>query len=1768
MAAGNSVQNAANSPDLMNDPEFDPDANGKRTKSMDDVDTCRICRSEGSAEEPLFYPCKCSGSIKFVHQNCLMEWLSHSQKKHCELCKTPFRFTKLYHPQMPSTVPTLIFLRQVIIHTWRSLVAWSRMIIVVFVWLGWLPWSIRTVWRGLFWIGDGGWINWAQLQEQALTAAREQLATEGITPAAPISLFPAEYTASFLKSRFADALPRMVSPTLNLTQGEPILFSLAKSSLRSIMGWQPENGTMPSTQSLPSNATHVLRLPYRASWLSEVSFLRTWTRWPILLNCVIDMLEGQIITMCIVIAFILIFLIREWVVQQQPAANLPVAIEGQAPILAIEEGDDRLDAPQDTPETGQAHHDETAAELENSNGQDLPTPARGSSQENPSTTNPTEGIRHLDESNNESVNGEASSSSWEAQESAVGIQDLPNTRGRPSMPERGRLARAAEIRRTIEEQSRATGQDWPGLKVLTDLWTRADSSPTGVLRILEEEGRDEELGWVVAAMQRLESIPVSTEDPTQFPITGGLESDLKTEQQANEASTPNPAEFFSESDFGFARTASDVFEQASSVPTVIPNGNLPGKADKASLRSDESVEPKAHPNHQHLNQASKTETLSLQEFLDSDSAATPPVTQKNTYRALYEFAGQSETELTVSKDEVVEVVREESNGWCLTKRLDGSAQGWTPSAYLTPHQQETLKLTPPPPPRAAAPANANSNPFHPDYDGALPPHPLGSPIAEEPPLATDVRITAHNAADSSPPVATATNQASRNGFGLGQGFTEKIATWLWGEAIPTQAENQGQAAIDDERIVQDLANEAPFVPMEHGEPMLQDHAVGGVDEVAGPAPNPEVAADALQGALDDNEVEAIEEVEDLEGIMELVGMQGPIAGLVQNGMFCAVLIALTIFLNVWIPYIVGKLFLVVLTNPVSLLVRFPLRWMSSTADLLSDFFIFSLSGAYYCIATAIQMICSPLRKIRLMDILLGGDTLAGIARGYAERSLDRLTDALLMSAGSLSESDIPTFSIVAHESLRTIQHLLSSSVERLVGATTTLCALGSEHDTHLSGVYSNIVDPQTYKQLATQSTLGWQAFISLAYAPFDNASTWLSSIRQFNILRVNVAIPQRTRPLDFTLAHWDTRDRTVAILCGYLSFALIGFLYLRLGLLFQRNKKVGKVDGIVADVLYQAGGVMKVILIIGIEMIVFPLYCGILLDVALLPLFQDVTLLSRLEFMVDSPCTSLFIHWFVGTCYMFHFALFVSMCRKLMRTGVLYFIRDPDDPTFHPVREVLERSVFTQLCKIAFSALVYGGLVIVCLGGVIWGISSAFKGVFPIHWSSNEPVLEFPVDLLFYNFLMPLAMKVFKPADGLAKMYDWWFRKCARGLRLSHFMFGERQVDEEGHHVRRRWRDIFSGKKGDVKNPVIGKDGQQLAEDGGLDAYFLRDGRFVRTPSSDQVRIPKGAHTFVEVNEAGQRVDGQQDDDAEVHERNRKFSTTYIPPHFRLRIGAFIFFLWLFAATTGVSITLIPLVFGRYVFSHIFPSHPRMNDIYAFSIGISILGGATYLAINARRILDYIRYTLIPKHKITASNALSHFLYYTARLIRILYTYTAFGFLLPTLVALIPEFYVIIPLHTFFGDGTGDHHIIYFVQNWTLGVLYVKVIGHLILRFAPARPATAMRNIVQAGWTDPDIKLATRGFILPSTILLIFLLTMPLGFGYLVNTIILPLDARSEVYRYSYTAVLGMVLGVVVGWYAARGFGKWKRRIRDEVYLIGERLHNFGGVPPSTRVGT
>ncbi len=82
------------------------------------------------------------------------------------------------------------------------------------------------------------------------------------------------------------------------------------------------------------------------------------------------------------------------------------------------------------------------------------------------------------------------------------------------------------------------------------------------------------------------------------------------------------------------------------------------------------------------------------------------------YRAKYNFQGQA-SELSLVKDDLVELVEKDDNGWWLVKK--GTEEGWTPSNYLdlvppkpkaTPAPPPIARRPPAPPPAPPAPAAA------------------------------------------------------------------------------------------------------------------------------------------------------------------------------------------------------------------------------------------------------------------------------------------------------------------------------------------------------------------------------------------------------------------------------------------------------------------------------------------------------------------------------------------------------------------------------------------------------------------------------------------------------------------------------------------------------------------------------------------------------------------------------------------------------------------------------------------------------------------------------------------------------------------------------------------------------------------------------------------------------------------------------------------------------------------------------------------------------
>jgi E3 ubiquitin-protein ligase MARCH6 len=1695
----------SDAPDLMNDPTTDG-----QEKSPEDPDTCRICRGEGSSDEPLFYPCKCSGSIKFVHQDCLMEWLSHSQKKYCELCKTPFRFTKLYSPLMPKKLPTSVFIRKAIFHLISHLLVWFRGLLVGGVWILCLPWSMRYAWRIIFWVADAGWARNSFNDELLLDIAKEASLT---LDSSAVSTPAGSQTSSLIPSYL-----NIQSQTLNFTRGQPWLFKWTKNIAHGIAALFQQTGLLPAENYNATVDPLVLRMAKQeqSSILSDVVFLKTLTPWPKFNRTLMDVLEGQIITLSVVVAFILIFLIREWVVQQQPVVDMGAVDADNALAQA----------------GGGAHNQAQADDGDAGEIRNVDFPGEGVQARRNNIVDPFEDLE--DNRPNASFSAANLAGPGPSRETETNIEDLKQ-----------QVEYAEKIINSLPEDVQAALRQGSVQEAVAKL------PPEDAARMEEE----------VKKWSRDGGFPGFSSGQIDGAESSDHESD--SESHAHDSTVPSsarPSMPLRGRSFLAADIERDLEERSLEEKGDDIQADVDSDVVQDEQRSQDSAGSWQHVSQ--LQEPSKLRDTSAEPVLDH---TTPPSWSFNRISTKGKERARTPSPQPANDEHLGVPSRTQPSPSVALDHGESVDDGDRDDASWMSTVDSTESYT--------------------KDDLGMGDNPFALEDNQDFGLETPLGVGGTDSVSSQREASLATGQQP----GPQPTLVDNICNWFWGDIprapVPVAADGELVVDEDDEHIVEDIEDEAPFVPFAQAlpRPAVNQPAANG-------ALNPEMAGAAAQAGFDLNDPDAIEDAEDLEGILELIGMQGPIIGLFQNALFSAVLIFISVLAAVWVPYVYGKLVLLTTAMP-ELIYKVPLRMVILIADLAIDLFLILVGYTAYLIGQLYRICLSAFyvdvtERYGYKSVILPA---LNLAQGAVQRLLGGAS-----STADLESKDFLYLSMGCHAALDAMRETITASTSAVFnGVAIIVHAVSSITPKTLPGLL--------YSQLP-------HAIWACAVYAYDDI---MSTIRSLWTLGT-VSIPLGTAillPDNPMLAYWTATDRAYAVIAGYAAVALAGALYLKVAPITTSTKST-RIESQIIELFQQAGGVLKVILIISIEMIAFPLFCGFLLDFALMPLFESATFSSRFTFTIMSPWTSGFVHWFVGTCYMFHFALFVSMCRRIMRGGVLYFIRDPDDPTFHPVRDVLERSVITQLRKIAFSAIVYGALIVVCLGGVVWSLWAVSDSVLPIHWTSSESSFEFPLDILFYNFLTPVIVRFARPSDGLHAMYTWWFRRCARALRLSDFLFRESYPDEEGHQVHRTWKAWFTRKKGEVENDFDGEDhevdddkdevddveiddgevddGEDHQVDDGEDhevedekdeerkntkkveeteVYFQKDGRHVRAPASDQVRIPKGSPVFVEVDEENNRIDGKPDDEG-IHSRTSDMITiVYIPPWFRVRIGLFVVAVWLFAAATGISVTIVPLLFGRKLLSTAIPNADNVNDIYAFSLGIYILGGLLYTTLHYRAILTFLHSTFWPSSA-SRTQAFATFASYTKRTFSVVYVYSSLAVALPLVFAILLELYVLMPIHVTFGPE--ESHVIHLIQDWTLGILYVRIGTRILMWDRESRASRTVRAVVADGYLNPNARLVTRAFILPTLLAFVLLLGAPFAGALVANATYFRASTAQEkvkIMRLAYPVALGVATSLWSVLIVGKATERWRLRIRDEVYLIGERLHNFGEKRPGSAAG-
>jgi E3 ubiquitin-protein ligase MARCH6 len=1105
-------------------------------------------------------------------------------------------------------------------------------------------------------------------------ARQLELATLPGNGTSPVTPFQSAPTTSASISGLVEKLVGFLMPasqTLNISGSDPLATGLFKSLY---YGLGIQSVVIPESQSENVNITlSLMKLspPSSPSLLSEVSFLRNLTHHAAVNDAIINIAEGYIITILVVVCFILIFLIREWVVQQQPGINMGAGFNAEfaAGGLARDPQPVADIRPRRNARAARAREDD-----QNPNDQERPRErlmARPQRRNNPLGDADE---RHLQLPQNEA--GEALAGP------SQGDTGGPTTPGRPSPP-RDALSPAAEIQRRLEEEPRHTEE-------FLAIWRRADSDPKEVLRIIENENKGEDMRYWVNAMTLLQN-PLRREDG--LPLPGSSDDDPVPESKLYKTSQPTASSGASQTENGGSSASSESWvdiRQPPGVPQSLPAENGSNTSDpddtvdtenpavtgKGKERATEdfpedfSNPPAALQFFTNLPPKTTLPESSWNDLTFASSSSRPRAISDGPQRKEnisllannnWSFSNLSDDDNqtnqaavnvdTTSKTE--EGTDEESDSDLvplkpllgLEDQEQASLQSPAQPSITIDNEPVTLDIEDSPPQMtqmtevelpemedgpvtirgqdgitrtyqnleeafAANPVESDpeneaeeqnevpqANPFHPDV-------PL--PEAQEPllPLHADVPPVEPQEPPIAPPAAP-------------QGFLGHVADFLWGGVGDDQQDEQGG---NDERIVHDIADEAPFVPVAHHDAFDQPDAQF-------PEQDREVVEAAIAAGIDPNDQDAIDDAEDFEGIMELVGMRGPIFSLVQNALFSAFLLALTVAIGVWIPYNIGRISLLGFANPGSTL-KFPLRVVYAFAAFLQDLSLSIMGMVSYTLIT----ICSW--TLGLFYSAANGDAARGLgssAMKLSQNSAERIMNGTVHSLVHIADSEIFAFSAASHESLITLKAYTINTVAG-IGATVIYLFTG-DYNVTWEGFYNAAVNWLAH---------AWHLLASIP-SVLARPDSWVISLE----------VPKRAVPLDLELSVWNGWDRFWAIFGGYSALVVLGAIYVKKGSPFSSGQQGREWEATIIDLLNQAGGVIKVILIISIEMLVFPLYCGLLLDAALPPLFDNATIMSRILFTFKSPFTSLFVHWFVGTCYMFHFALFVSMCRKIMRKGVL-----------------------------------------------------------------------------------------------------------------------------------------------------------------------------------------------------------------------------------------------------------------------------------------------------------------------------------------------------------------------------------------------------------------------------------------------------------------------------------------------------------------------------------
>jgi len=537
--------------------------------------------------------------------------------------------------------------------------------------------------------------------------------------------------------------------------------------------------------------------------------------------------------------------------------------------------------------------------------------------------------------------------------------------------------------------------------------------------------------------------------------------------------------------------------------------------------------------------------------------------------------------------------------------------------------------------------------------------------------------------------------------------------------------------------------------------------------------------------------------------------------------------------------------------------------------------------------------------------------------------------------------------------------------------------------------------------------------------------------------------------------------------------------------------------------------VVKVALLLVGEILVFPVVCGWWLDICSLSLF-DATLKDRFASFQSTPWASVFLHWLVGMVYVFYFASFVILLREVFRPGVLWFLRNLNDPDFNPIQEMIHLPLLRHIRRFCASLILFGTSIFVMLYCPSRIIKSTLPSFLPYTTQSNEGnVDEISMELLLLLVFLPAIQDQNHTREWLKWLVQQWCRLAAWALDLRSYLFGDVLIDNleddatgenEDYPADGGDDDVIENEPRAPEPPVLDADDQQ----GGLgavhQALLIRDG-------------PVGYQPYIK------------------------------PRYFAARIVGLLALMVISWLIISLFTIVVPVWIGRQIFSCWVEEGHKIYELYTSATGFYV---CLLMARGIAMFAGWLRQgwtalgTRMKEWAIIAGKAIIAFF-----LLLILIPFM-YGVLFD-LVVLTP---IRVPLY--------QTPIYLLWQDWFLGLMYTKITVALTFLGPDWWLKLSIEQLYQDGLRNMNLGSVFKNLVVPCVTGLGIALSVPyiLSHG-LIPLILVDLQLVVNIQRRIYPFLLLTVMFVSLLVLQFKQFTKLLEHIKNDRYLVGRRLVNY-----------